>query len=73
MLLCGIIHLICAQTFQKTNISYPLIRTRTWSYQGVRNVSVLENFAYVMNDRYLLLTHYKPMFHFYTPENVGIG
>ena len=23
---------------QKTNISYPLIRTRTWRYQGARNV-----------------------------------
>ena len=26
------------QIFRKTNISYPLIRTRTCAYQGVRNV-----------------------------------
>ena len=25
--------------FRKTNISYPLIRTRTCAYQGIRNVS----------------------------------
>ena len=37
--------------FRKTNISYPLIRTRTCVYQGVRNVSFSENSAYVqMND-----------------------
>ena len=35
--------------FQKTNISEPLIRTRTCAYQGVRNVSFSENFAYVLN------------------------
>ena len=35
--------------FRKTNISYPLIRTRTCAYQGVRNVSFSENFAYVLN------------------------
>ena len=29
--------------FRKTNISYPLIRTRTCAYQGVRNVSFSEN------------------------------
>ena len=31
------------QIFQETNISYPLIGTRTCSYQGVRNVHCLEN------------------------------
>ena len=36
--------------FRKTNISYPLIRTRTCAYQGVRNVSFLESFAYVLNE-----------------------
>ena len=36
--------------FQKTNISYPLIRTRTSAYQGVRNVSFSENFANVLNE-----------------------
>ena len=35
--------------FRKTNISYPLIRIRTCVYQGVRNVSFLDNFAYVLN------------------------
>ena len=33
----------------KTNISNPLIRTRTCEYQEVRNVSFHENFAYVFN------------------------
>ena len=33
------------QIFRKTNISYPLIRTRTCAYQGVRNVCFLENLA----------------------------
>ena len=37
------------KTFRKTNISNPLIRTCTCEYQGVRNVSFLENFAYVLN------------------------
>ena len=36
--------------FQKTNISYPLIRTRTCAYQGVRDVSFSENFANVINE-----------------------
>ena len=35
--------------FRKTNISYPLIGTRKCEYQGVRNLSSLENFAYVLN------------------------
>ena len=35
--------------FEKTNISYPLIHTRTCAYQGVRNVSFSENFAHVLN------------------------
>ena len=35
--------------FRKTNISNPLIRTRTCGYQGVRNVSFSEHFAYVVN------------------------
>ena len=36
--------------FQKTNISNPLIRTRTCVYQEVRNVSFSENFAYGLNE-----------------------
>ena len=35
--------------FQKTNISNPLIRTRTCAFLGVRNVSFSENFAYILN------------------------
>ena len=34
---------------RKTNISNPLIRTRTCAYQEGRNVSFLESFAYVLN------------------------
>ena len=36
--------------FRKNNISYPLIRTRTCTYKGVRNVTFLENFADVLNE-----------------------
>ena len=36
------------------NISYPLIRIRTWAYQGVRKVSFSENFAYVLNESSLM-------------------
>ena len=36
--------------FLKTNISYLVIRKRTCAYQGVRNVSFLENFVYVLNE-----------------------
>ena len=32
------------EIFRKTNISYPLKRTSTCAYQGVRNVSFSENF-----------------------------
>ena len=45
------IYYVC-KIFQKTNISYPLIRTRTCVYQGLRNVSFSENFAYVLNGRF---------------------
>ena len=31
------------QIFRKMNISYPLIRTRTRAYQGVRNICFSEN------------------------------
>ena len=33
------------QIFRKTNMSYPLIRTGTYAYQGVRNVRFSENLA----------------------------
>ena len=39
-----------AKFSEKTNISYPLIRTRTCAYKGVRITSFLENFAYVLNE-----------------------
>ena len=40
----------CAK-FQKTNISYPLIRTRTCAYQEVKNISFREILcSYWMND-----------------------
>ena len=41
------------QIFRKTNISYPLIRTRTFAYQGVRNVTFWGTFAFVLNKRSL--------------------
>ena len=31
------------QVFRKTNISYSLVHTRTYAYQGVKNVRFLEN------------------------------
>ena len=40
---------------KKTNISYPLIRTRTCAYQGLRNVIFPENFANVSDDPRKLL------------------
>ena len=46
----GVIHLVRTQNFPKTNISYPLIRTRACAYHGVRNFSFSENFAYVLNE-----------------------
>ena len=35
--------------FRKTDISNPLIRRRTCTYQGVKNVSFSEDFAYLLN------------------------
>ena len=35
----------------KINISYPLIRIRACAYEGLRNVSFSEYFAYVLNER----------------------
>ena len=46
----GIIHLVRTQNFlKKTNFSYPVIRTRAFAYKGLRNISFLENFTYVLN------------------------
>ena len=36
------------KSFRKTNNSKPLIRTHTFAYQGVRDISFSENFAYVL-------------------------
>ena len=41
--LLGTINLVHRRIFRKTNICYPLIRSRT--YQGVTNVSFSENFS----------------------------
>ena len=46
----GFIYLVRTQTFRKTKISYPLVRTRACAYQGVRNVTFSEHFAYVLNE-----------------------
>ena len=40
------------QVFRRTNISYPLMRTRTYAYQRVRNVRFSENLA-----RFVFLKH----------------
>ena len=38
-----------AKFSKKKNISYHLIRTPTYAYQGVRHVSFSENVAYILN------------------------
>ena len=43
------IYYLC-QIFRKTKISYSLIRTRTCTYQVVRNISFSENFTYLLNE-----------------------
>ena len=48
------------KVYQKINIFYLLIRTRTCAHQGLRNINFSENFAY-------LLTHFMPVVSFYTP------
>ena len=44
----GIIHLVHTQDFPKRQYFSPLARTRTCAYQGVRNISYSEDFAYVI-------------------------
>ena len=41
------IQYVLRKIFRKTNISYPLIRTRARAYKGVRIVRYKENFAHV--------------------------
>ena len=45
----GVIYYLI-KIFRITNISYPLIRTRTCAYQGVRYVSFSEKFVYLLNE-----------------------
>ena len=44
-----VIHLV-RKIFWKSNISYPLIHTRTCVSQGIRNVGFSENHAYIPNE-----------------------
>ena len=46
----GNFDLVRTQIFRRTNISYPLMRTLTCAYQGVRNISFSKNFACVLNE-----------------------
>ena len=48
-----IIHLVRTQNvlFRKSNISNPLIQTRIFTYQGVKNFGFSENFLYVRNEQ----------------------
>ena len=48
------IYLVRTQT-RNGKISYPLIRTRTCAYQGVKNITSLETFAYVLNESFLIM------------------
>ena len=54
----GIIHSVNFKIF--LNISYPLIRIRTCAYQGVGNISFLENVLNVLNE--CLLNVFKKYF-----------
>ena len=45
-----IIHLVCTQNFLKINICYLLIRRRMCTYHVVRNISLSEIFAFVLNE-----------------------
>ena len=47
----GVSHLSTyTKASKKTNISYPLIHTRTSSYQAIRKISFSQKFAYVLNE-----------------------
>ena len=52
---------------EKTNFSYLLIRTRICAYQGVRNVRFSENFAYVLNEWSLMVSHFSQYWSFNIP------
>ena len=49
--------------FRETSISNPLIRKRMCAYQGVKNVSFLENFAYILIEWSLTAEKYNGIIH----------
>ena len=49
----GITHLVHPKNFPKTNISYPLIQTRTCAYQRVGNVGFSGIFANLLMHHFL--------------------
>ena len=49
----GFIHLVRSQISRETNISYPLMRTRTFTCQGLINASFPKYFANVLNELWL--------------------
>ena len=63
----GAIHLVRTQNFPETNTSHHLIRTRTCTYQGVRNVSFLETFAYAL----MFSNLFKTFLHTSVPRGVA--
>ena len=63
----GAIHLVRTQNFPETNTSHHLIRTRTCTYQGVRNVSFLETFAYAL----MFSNLFKTFLHTTVPRGVA--
>ena len=62
------------QIFRKTIISYPLMRKRTCTYQGVRNVHFSENLAFCFLETpveicpFVLLTMNYAIYHFTVPN-----
>ena len=61
------IHLVRTQNFPETNTSHHLIRTRTCTFQGVRNVSFLETFAYAL----MFSNLFKTFLHTTVPRGVA--
>ena len=45
----GITNWVSTQNFPKNSYSYSLMRTRTYTYHWIRNVSFFEDFAYALN------------------------
>ena len=40
---------LCQRLSKKTNISYPLLRTRTYTYHGLKNCQFFETYEYILN------------------------